>query len=393
LEIEVLDASGAPLPAVEVKIYRGGYNVHKAVTSFNQIRIEKWHDLELVTVESLAPGSWMASLQPPFRSGRLTLKALPNGPIGWWHHLIGLKQGERTRGSGVTVGVVDKVFERRADDKTLDHVTVLGANDRPKESRMDKGLLPEFQHGTSIASLMFSRTDVGFGGIAPGATAYFYAARIPGYQDLIGSDRKIATGLIANGIQELSQERLCDIISVSAGDMIEDRQFLHRQIIKAQDNGTLCFFGAGNEGGELLYPARYPEVLSVGAIGKKGFAPRDTYEYKTHEEPSTSSVAEDYYLWVDSATGKDLKFVAPGSNIVWSHGDLSATAVSGTSWAAPSAAATAAVILSEAQERWKDMPRNIERWREMLTILGEHSDTLGLPKTVVEHGLLRRWIA
>jgi len=129
--------------------------------------------------------------------------------------------------------------------------------------------------------------------------------------------------------------------------------------------------------------------LSVGAIGKRGFAPPSSFEH-SHDVLSRVSIDADHYLWEYSAVGPDLKFLAPGSNVIWDHLGRSADALNGTSWAAPIAAGVAAVILSETKDRWNRFPRDGTRWNEMVTILREHSTHMSLGTEIVQFGLLRR---
>ncbi|MEK1888214.1 MAG: S8/S53 family peptidase [Phyllobacterium sp.] len=354
------------------------------VVSGGVVELDNAHAIMAVLLTSLAAGYWSTIVYSPLKSERVDLRPLPKvGPISWWHKLAGVTSSDTRRGSGVTIGVIDAGLQLCADDPSLSHVQKLG--DQKQYGVPADGLLPEASHGNAVTSLVFSRTvgSDGFQGLAPGAQGFFLSARLAASPIKVG----LNPGMVANGIRELASKRDCDIISISAGDCSKPTTVVHDAVLDARDVGTLCFFASGNRGGAPLYPACYPEAISVAAMGRRGFAPHETVEARDDFQ-SLVNIGAEHYLWDGSATGANVKFIAGGSNTIWDYGGHAARAVSGTSFAAPVAAATAAVILAGTSKLWRSLPRSARRWDKMYEILVSNSRDVGLESEVVRHGLL-----
>lgn len=99
---------------------------------------------------------------------------------------------------------------------------------------------------------------------------------------------------IAQGIY-YAVDQGADIINLSLGGS-NSTNYLENAIRYAFDRGVVLVAATGNNGGEVLYPAAYPETISVGAIGQ---------DYRV----------EDY-----SNFGKEVDLVAPGTNIYSTSG-------------------------------------------------------------------------
>lgn len=103
----------------------------------------------------------------------------------------------------------------------------------------------------------------------------------------------------------------------------ENSEALHYAIQKANEKGIVVVAAAGNsgEGTETeLYPARFSEVISVGAVDK------------TNRRANYSS------------TGSELDIVAPGSDILSTLKDGTYGVMSGTSMATPHVTGAVAAI-------------------------------------------------
>ncbi|CEH29842.1 hypothetical protein AM501_18685 [Aneurinibacillus migulanus] len=160
-----------------------------------------------------------------------------------------------TTGNEIKVAVIDTGISRRHPDlrgQVKGGIDFIKGAGKPSDSR---------GHGThvagTIAALLNGRGVVG---MAPRASLYDIRAFYPdGTADL----RTIIAGInwaVANRM---------DVINMSFG-IEENSPALHAAIKRAAAAGIYLVASAGNNGGALEYPARYPEVIAVGAIDKQG---------------------------------------------------------------------------------------------------------------------------
>lgn len=375
--IAVYTGSGEAAVGVELtKVDREERPYHRSVSWGN---VAEWEDdgqAFAVVIVSAGAGNWSSVVKSPFARAIQTVRLTPlpnDGPLGWWHASVGIDSADETRGAGVTVGVIDGGLVIPPGDITLQHVRVLPegpAEYHPK--RLEVGALPQTDHGNAVASLIFSRSSgPGYQGIAPGARALFWSAGFAHPSRPRGIGVGLNPALVAEGIRTLATEHGCDIINISAGDCLDPLEEIHSAILDAQEAGTLCFFASGNQGGEPLYPAQYTEALAVAASGLRGYAPRNVMEYRD-DELSRKNLDDGEFLWDLSATGENVQFIAPGCNVIWDFDGKPAHAVSGTSFAAPISAGTAAIILSRNRDRWSQLPRSAEQWNAKFTTLKDH---------------------
>ncbi|MBP0726862.1 S8 family serine peptidase [Bacillus sp. RG28] len=171
-------------------------------------------------------------------------------------------------------------------------------------------------HGTHVAGIISAQKDKsGIVGVAPDAE--IYPVKVLDKEGT-GSYSQVIDGI------EWAIEKNVDIISMSFGGTIFS-QSLYDEIKKAYDHGIIIVAAAGNSGyGEEteLYPARYPEVVSVGAVSK--YFSRANF----------------------SSTGSSLDIMAPGTDIYSLTNDGGYVSKSGTSMAVPFVTGSAALLLS-----------------------------------------------
>jgi len=128
-----------------------------------------------------------------------------------------------------------------------------------------------------------------------------------------------------------------DIISISYAWQ-EDNEMLRGACDYAASRGVLVVAAAGNnESAPIAYPARYENVVAVGAINESDQRWSDhTYPH----DPDTGS-----------SSGPELDFVAPGANINSTADGLNCYASdNGTSMACPHVAAAAALVKGSVPE-------------------------------------------
>lgn len=166
------------------------------------------------------------------------------------------------------------------------------------------------QHGTEVAGVLAAT-----GNNNKGIAGVNWTTKILPLQAL-DDDSYGNTLTVARAIY-YAADRGVDVINLSLGSVNED-SYLRQAIHYALDRNVIIVAASGNDGCDCIsYPARYPEVVAVGAQNQSG-------------SPASFS-----------SYGAELDILAPGTNITtpsWSKNLPStayATNVAGTSFAAP----------------------------------------------------------
>src|SRR5437588_3733393 len=133
--------------------------------------------------------SWVQSL--PQNGMTIQLPDLPrNGPLGWWHSLLGMTRYTDQRGRGIRVGVVDT---GAGPHPYLQHVQSAGAFINGAADTSANAAQDVADHGTHVTGIIGAKPasdSNDFGGIAAGADVYVarvYAGNGPGGQEGIAS--------------------------------------------------------------------------------------------------------------------------------------------------------------------------------------------------------------
>lgn len=159
------------------------------------------------------------------------------------------------------------------------------------------------------------------------------------------------TTTVANAI-DYAVARKANVINLSLGSSYDD-PLVHEAVDRAIAAGITVVAAAGNDGCDcMLYPANYPEVLSVGAL-----------------DPSTGQAAS------FSSYGNNLKLLAPGVNLYTT--DFTATnptsayaaGISGTSLATPVVSGLITRLLSQQPQATP---------RQLMAALLENTNRTGL---------------
>ena len=174
-----------------------------------------------------------------------------------------------------------------------------------------------FGHGCSVAGIIAANIDNGIGiaGFAPNSS--ILPVRVLGPSGS-GSMADVAAGIV------YAADNGADIINLSLGSMVGS-QVTEDAVNHAVGKGVTVIASAGNSGGALPgFPARYENVVAVGAIDPNG------------ERSSFSNKGGD--IW------------APGRDVHTIYLDNGYKALNGTSFSAPYVAAMAAVLEGMGQE-------------------------------------------
>lgn len=212
------------------------------------------------------------------------------------------------------------------DPTTVAGLTLVGDYRHHGEQPQD-----EVGHGTGCAGIILARGD----GIPPGGAGACGLTPVRVLGAALGpDDRRIGVGALDN--IDAGMKRLIDlgvkVINMSFGTpesaLGADAPRPHEEIVRyALARGVILVAASGNSGlTERYYPAAHPGVIAVGAV-----------DHRLH--PASFSTR-----------GEHVAFCAPGRDILTCglNGYQTAT---GTSFAAPFAAAVCALLASRAQRR------------------------------------------
>lgn len=213
------------------------------------------------------------------------------------------------KGFGVKVAVIDTGIDQNHPDLKA----YGGASFITSTFQDDNG------HGTHVAGTI-AALDNGEGVLGVAPEAQIYALKVLNSAGS-GNYSDIAAAI------EWSIDNGMNIISMSLGGS-SPSELLRAAVVKAHQAGILIIAAAGNAGNDtgtgdnVLYPARYPEVIAVAA---------------TDSSDKRASF---------SSTGPDVELAAPGVNILSTFPGGIYKALNGTSMAAPHITGLAALIKS-----------------------------------------------
>lgn len=216
----------------------------------------------------------------------------------------------RSTGSGVRVAVLDSGID-------LDHPDLVrnihgGVNTLvPSRSADDDN-----GHGTHVAGIIAAVNNA-TGSVGVAVDASLYAVKV--------LDRRGA-GYISDIIEGLdwAVANNMHVVNLSLGTE-QHIPSLQEAIDRTVRAGVLVVAAAGNNGKEVLYPARYEGVIAVGMVNDEGQIHRS------------------------SSRGSALDIVAPGVNVYSTYKSGKYRDMTGTSMAAPHVAGAAALLLGAPQ--------------------------------------------
>lgn len=262
---------------------------------------------------------------------------------------------ESSRGEGINIAVIDSGCD--IDHESLKENIVFVRNFTDEDKKNPNIVIDRVGHGTHVAGIIAANGNNNtVVGVAPWANLYILKAI-----DKTGSGK---VSWVINAIN-YAVEKKVDIISMSLG-MPNNDQKLEKVIKHAVNNNILVVCAAGNEGDgnsgdfEYSYPASYVDVISVGAVDKKGV-------------PASFSNAN---LVVD--------LVAPGVDVVSTYPNNQFASLSGTSMAAPHVSGSLALLKNWSHEEFQ---RDLTQ-EEIYAQLIKYTKNLGYPRTVQGNGLI-----
>ncbi len=202
-------------------------------------------------------------------------------------------------------------------------------------------------HGTHVCGTIGARPvnpATQRSGIAPGAT--LFSARV-----FPGPDTFANQGDIVLAIDALSRIRRVDLINMSLGAS-QPSEIEHDAIVDALQRGTLCICAAGNTGGGMEWPGRFPETVGVTALGFKD-APAPKGTLSANRVPTNPAMHGNAGLFLAnfSSFGSDADVTGPGVGIIATVPERFGlqqpyASMDGTSMASPAVCGALAALLA-----------------------------------------------
>ena len=260
------------------------------------------------------------------------------------------------RGKDIKIAVIDSGCD--INHESLKD-SIIGIRNFTDEDNKNPDIVKDrIGHGTHVVGTIVAKDNKKNNpiGVAPEAKIYVLKA--------IDSTGTGKISWIISAIQYAINKKV-DIISMSLGTAKNDEK-LERIIKEAIKKNILVVCAAGNEGNNNIeeyqysYPAAYTDVISVGAVDKKG-------------EPAEFSNSN---LVID--------VVAPGVDIISTYPDNSYASLSGTSMATPHVAGSLALIKNWAKSEFKRELTEEELYAQLI----KHTKTLSYPRSIQGNGVV-----
>jgi major intracellular serine protease len=263
---------------------------------------------------------------------------------GWEITKFNIKdQWQYSKGEGVIVAVIDTGCDLYHDD--LKDSLVQGKNFLEDKDPVDGN-----GHGSHVSGTI-AATDNGLGmvGVAPKTKIMPLKAL---NDDGMGDTRAIAEAV------SWAADSGADLITMSLGSP-SSHPAIKQAINYACSKNVVVFCAAGNAGerSSIMYPAKYPNVVSIGAIDKN--LERTSF----------------------TCSGEELDFLAPGHEIVSAVPGNKYAMMSGTSMSNPFAVGCASLLLSYSRKiKYSAMDGMLKTADDYINVFKKKSKSLSNPK-------------
>jgi subtilisin family serine protease len=294
-----------------------GLGAASGIVSIEADQRVKWIDQAAVSFSATPFGANMEAFHFP-KAGQFVqnpgkLAALANRPeITWGINRVHAPAAwDVTEGAGVKVAIIDTGIDLNHPDlagKVDGGYSAITKTEKPEDYQDDNG------HGTHVSGTIAALRDgKGVVGVAP--KARLYAVKVLD-ADGSGNLSDVIDGIVwaaKNGMQ---------VANMSLGAP-SDSDAMHRAVRFAKGSGLVIVAAAGNSGGSVGFPGQYPEVITVSA------------------SDSDDKIAS------FSSRGPQVKFIAPGVDVVSDKLGGGFISYNGTSMATPHVTGLAALAVSQ----------------------------------------------
>ncbi|MBX3743780.1 MAG: S8 family peptidase [Verrucomicrobiae bacterium] len=172
-----------------------------------------------------------------------------------------------------------------------------------------------------------------------------------------------------------------DIVNLSLGTTAFNQTF-QEAVARARSAGLVLVAAAGNSSGDVLYPARFNEVVAVAALGKADAFPA-TSPHRHYIGPHQSG---NLFVADFTCTGDEIDFIAPGVAVVSTVPGGSYAAWDGTSMACPFITGFLARLL-QTDPHLASLPRDASRVSRLVDRAKSLARYLDFPPTTQGAGL------
>ncbi len=263
--------------------------------------------------------------------------------------------GGSNQGNGIKIAVIDSGCD--VNHESLKDNIVAVRNFTDEDGKSHNIVVDRVGHGTHvIGTIAANGKNNTIMGVAPKADIYVLKAI-----DRTGSGK---VSWVVNAIYYAIEQHV-DIISMSLG-MPKSTEKLEKAVKEAVNKNILLVCAAGNDGDgnvndfEYSYPAAYPEVISVGAVDKKGV-------------PANFS-----------NSNLNIDVVAPGVDILSTYPGNQFAVLSGTSMATPHVSGSLALLKNWSKEEFKRDLNETELYAQLI----KHTKLLQYSRAVQGNGLV-----
>lgn len=279
-------------------------------------------------------------LLPYEREDVYGLSTSDNQYYGWEIKQFNIKDlWSKSTGADVVVAVIDTGCDLSHDD--IKSNLIQGKNFLDDSDPIDRN-----GHGTHVSGTIAAcNNGLGMVGVAPDTKIMPLKAL---NDDGMGDSRAIAEAVI------WAADNKADFITMSLGSPSSNSS-IKKAIEYACSKNVVIFCAAGNAGEKspIMYPAKYANVVSIGAIDKN--LERTSF----------------------TCSGEELDFLAPGHEIVSSVPGNKYAMMSGTSMSNPFAVGCASLLLSNLKKNQMKIPKTAD---EYIHIFKQSSTHLSNPK-------------
>lgn len=263
---------------IKNEILKNSGKVVSKIAGNDTFKIHLDDENNLILLDALENSDLISYIEPDYL---IHIQTVPNdtGYNQQWNlSMLGLeKTWDSFKGSqNVTVAVVDTgILPDHPDlrDKIVGGYDFIDNDSDPTDTD------PDFSHGTHVAGIIGAMTNNNLGVAGVDWNVKIMPVRV------IGPGGNGGYSALISGIH-WAVDNGADVINLSLGGSV-DSVSLREAIDYAINNGVTIVAAAGNNGtSPILYPASYPEVISVGAIGPSG-----ERSYYSNYDPNLDLVA------------------------------------------------------------------------------------------------------